>query len=128
MAACALCGRRSPEISEALAACVDCIRVEPEEALGLTRAAHARTRCAFGLPASAPQSTGGVKCVLCAQECLIGEGERGYCGLRTARSGRLVQLAGTPRQGLLDWYRDRLPTNCVADRSEEHTSELQSLS
>ena len=115
MAACALCGRRSPEISEALAACVDCIRAGPEEALGLTRAAHARTRCAFGLPASAPQSTGGVKCVLCAQECLIGEGERGYCGLRTARSGRLVQLAGTPRQGLLDWYRDPLPTNCVAD-------------
>jgi pyruvate formate lyase activating enzyme len=45
----------------------------------------------------------------------MGEGERGYCGLRTARGGRIVHLAGTPRQGLVEWYRDPLPTNCVAD-------------
>jgi len=38
----------------------------------------------------------------------------GYCGLRIARDGRLVHLAGTPRRGLLQWYRDPLPTNCVA--------------
>jgi pyruvate formate lyase activating enzyme len=29
--------------------------------------------------------------------------------------GKLVQLAGTPQRGLLHWYRDQLPTNCVAD-------------
>jgi pyruvate formate lyase activating enzyme len=45
----------------------------------------------------------------------MGEGERGYCGLRTARQGRLVHLAGTPPRGILEWYRDPLPTNCVAD-------------
>jgi pyruvate formate lyase activating enzyme len=45
----------------------------------------------------------------------MGEGERGYCGLRTARGGRIVHLAGTPGRGLLEWYRDPLPTNCVAD-------------
>jgi pyruvate formate lyase activating enzyme len=43
------------------------------------------------------------------------EGERGYCGLRTVRKGRLVHLAGTSSRGMLEWYRDPLPTNCVAD-------------
>jgi pyruvate formate lyase activating enzyme len=35
--------------------------------------------------------------------------------LREVREGRLHHLAGTPDQGLLHWYRDPLPTNCVAD-------------
>jgi pyruvate formate lyase activating enzyme len=35
--------------------------------------------------------------------------------LRAAQRGRLIHLAGTPERGLLDWYRDPLPTNCVAD-------------
>jgi pyruvate formate lyase activating enzyme len=56
-----------------------------------------------------------VACSLCARGCRIGEGERGYCSLRTLRRGRLVHLAGTSRRGLLRWYRDPLPTNCVAD-------------
>jgi pyruvate formate lyase activating enzyme len=46
---------------------------------------------------------------------VIGEGERGFCGLRTVLDGELVALAGTPERGLLHWYRDPLPTNCVAD-------------
>jgi pyruvate formate lyase activating enzyme len=45
----------------------------------------------------------------------MGEGERGFCGLRTVRNGKLVHFAGTPARGLLSWYRDPLPTNCVAD-------------
>lgn len=45
----------------------------------------------------------------------MGEGERGFCGLRTVRGGRLVHLAGTPKAGLLQSYHDPLPTNCVAD-------------
>ena len=45
----------------------------------------------------------------------MAEGDRGYCGLRAVRDGRLVHLAGTRRRGLLAWYRDPLPTNCVAD-------------
>jgi pyruvate formate lyase activating enzyme len=35
--------------------------------------------------------------------------------MRTAHAGRLLHLAGTPERGLLHWYRDPLPTNCVAD-------------
>jgi len=43
------------------------------------------------------------------------EGERGFCNLREARGGRLVHLAGIPAKGILHWYFDPLPTNCVAD-------------
>jgi pyruvate formate lyase activating enzyme len=56
-----------------------------------------------------------VACGLCGAECRIGEGDRGFCGLREARDGRLRHLAGTPGRGVLSWYRDTLPTNCVAD-------------
>jgi pyruvate formate lyase activating enzyme len=51
----------------------------------------------------------------CGAGCLIAEGERGFCGLRTVREGKLRHLAGTRRRGVLHWYRDPLPTNCVAD-------------
>ncbi|MCL6545138.1 MAG: radical SAM protein [Bryobacteraceae bacterium] len=34
--------------------------------------------------------------------------------MRVVRKGRLENLAGTPERGLLQWYRDPLPTNCVA--------------
>jgi pyruvate formate lyase activating enzyme len=77
--------------------------------------AHARSRAEFGLPTRPPRNPNGVRCSLCANECVIGEGQRGFCGLRTVRGGRLVHLAGTPDRGLLQWYRDPLPTNCVAD-------------
>jgi pyruvate formate lyase activating enzyme len=46
---------------------------------------------------------------------VIGEGERGFCGLREVREGKLHHRAGTPKAGLVHWYRDPLPTNCVAD-------------
>jgi pyruvate formate lyase activating enzyme len=42
-------------------------------------------------------------------------GETGYCGLRLNDNGKLRHLAGTPAKGLLHWYYDPLPTNCVAD-------------
>lgn len=35
--------------------------------------------------------------------------------MRSVENGRLVHQAGTPKRGLLHWYRDPLPTNCVAD-------------
>jgi len=81
----------------------------------MAQEAHGRTRRAFGLPAAPPRQAGGLPCVLCARECSMAEGDRGYCGLRAVRDGRLVHLAGTRRRGLLARYRDPLPTNCVAD-------------
>lgn len=112
---CRLCGRRSALVAAALGVCGDCIRSRPAEALVETENAHAQARRWFGLPPSTPDAPAGVQCVLCSRRCRIGEGERGYCGLRTARVGRLVHAAGVPARGLLQWYRDPLPTNCVAD-------------
>lgn len=114
MAACAICGKKSRKVSSGLGVCLDCIRDDPEEALKFTGSRHAASRGAFGLPASAPRG-GEVRCGLCLQECRIPEGEYGYCGMRSAFNGRLVHHAGTPQRGLLHWYRDPLPTNCVAD-------------
>jgi pyruvate formate lyase activating enzyme len=34
--------------------------------------------------------------------------------MRIALNGKMVHLAGTASRGLLHWYRDPLPTNCVA--------------
>ncbi len=112
---CGLCGDCSRPISTSLGVCGACIRAQPREALRLTGAVHRETRRAFALPLAPPQNATGISCQLCARECRIGEGERGFCGLRTVRKGRLVHFAGIPRRGLLHWYRDALPTNCVAD-------------
>jgi pyruvate formate lyase activating enzyme len=111
---CRVCGRRSPLIPAVLSACAGCIRDRPGEALPPIRETHGGIREEFGLPRQAPRTAGGVECPLCANACRLGEGELGLCGLRTARDGRLVHLAGTPRGALVSWYDDPLPTNCVA--------------
>ncbi len=67
------------------------------------------------LPAGPPRATEGVSCRVCGNLCRMAPGERGFCGLRVNREGRLVQLAGTPDRGVATWYHDPLPTNCVAD-------------
>lgn len=111
---CRLCGARSRLIAAHLGVCLDCIRQRPQEALPIAAAAHTAARRLFDLPGRPPHTEGGHRCGLCAQDCRIGEGERGYCGLHEVRRGTLRHLAGTPAQGLLHWYRDPLPTNCVA--------------
>lgn len=111
---CQLCGRHSRLVASHLGVCGPCIRQRPTEAEPLVEAAQARTRRDFDLPVAAPRTEGGIRCALCAHECMLGEGEIGYCGLRTVRRGRLIHLAGTAERGLLHWYRDPLPTNCVA--------------
>jgi pyruvate formate lyase activating enzyme len=96
-----------------LGICPDCARTE--RAVSHARAVHESSRQAFGLPGSPPRSEGGVACPLCGAACVIGESERGFCGLRTVEGGRLRHLGGTAARGILHWYRDPLPTNCVAD-------------
>jgi pyruvate formate lyase activating enzyme len=112
---CALCSSRSRLVAAQLGVCGDCIRSRPREALEITGAAHAAARRLFDLPEQPPRTEGGRRCGLCVQDCVIGEGERGYCGLCMVTEGKLRHLAGTPSRGLLHWYRDPLPTNCVAD-------------
>ncbi len=112
---CKLCGRRSRLIAGQLGLCVECIRGQPGESLAVADEVHAAARRMFDLPQPAPRAEEGHRCGLCVQDCVIGEGERGFCGLREVRDGELHHVAGTPERGLLHWYRDGLPTNCVAD-------------
>ncbi len=113
-AQCGICGQKSPLIAATLSVCTDCIRQRPEQAQAALRAAQQTSRQEFGLPVLPPTS-GDVECPLCVNACRMAEGERGFCNLRLARDGRLVHLAGTPAKGILRWYFDPLPTNCVAD-------------
>lgn len=114
MGKCKICGEKSPLISEKLGVCKKCICEKPEEALKITDKVHMESRATFGLPAKPPQTPNGLLCGLCQNNCKIGNGERGYCGLVTNINNKLVRLAGTPEKGVLEWYYDPLPTNCVA--------------
>lgn len=112
---CPLCLQERPYLPAAVGACAECLQVRYREARPHIEAVQVASRAEFGLPDAPPRHPDGVQCVMCSNECAIGEGLRGFCGLRTVREGRLIHLAGTPARGLLHWYRDPLPTNCVAD-------------
>jgi pyruvate formate lyase activating enzyme len=44
--------------------------------------------------------------------CKVGDGEAGYCGIRQGDDGNVVR---STRGAVLQWYYDKLPTNCVAE-------------
>ena len=110
-----MCGDRSRLIAAWLGVCGACLREEPEKARRLAVEAHQRARALFDLPEQSPRTEGGIRCGRCVQDCVIGEGEKGFCGLRRVQAGQLEVTAGRSDGGLLHWYRDGLPTNCVAD-------------
>ncbi len=110
---CQVCGRTSL-VSHNLAACADCIRQHPDQVMPHIRQLQAKTRQEFDLPQQPPHEPEGIRCPLCVNECQIPEGERGFCGLRTNLQSKLVHLGGTAPKGILHWYHDPLPTNCVA--------------
>lgn len=112
---CSSCHRDLPVVSARLGVCADCLREVASAQRRRLSTIHAESRTIFGLTTAPPRQTAGIRCTLCSNECVIGENRRGFCGLRTVHRGKLVHLAGTPTHGLLDWYRDPLPTNCVAD-------------
>ena len=91
---CQLCARPAQVVSAALGLCADCLRAGSPAARERADSVHAASRTEFDLPPAPPRAQPGARCLLCANECAIAEGERGYCGLRTARRGRLVHLAG----------------------------------
>jgi len=111
---CQICGEQSPVISSQLGVCLRCIREKPEEALEITDKVHAESRGVFGFPPKPPRDPNGISCGVCSNDCKIGVGEKGFCGLVFNSGGRLVRMGGTPEKGVLQWYYDPLPTNCVA--------------
>lgn len=90
--------------------CGNCIREEFPKVKEHLKGVHQREREGFGLPGIPPKTQEGVNCGICVNECRVGVGEKGFCGIRENQDGKLVA-----REGLLDWYYDPLPTNCVGD-------------
>jgi pyruvate formate lyase activating enzyme len=113
MGKCQVCGKEAVTISSSLGVCLDCIRDRTEKALEVTRQVHARSRAVFGLPAEPPRDASGLVCGVCVNECVIGVGKSGFCGLIRNVGGRLKRFGGTVEKGVLEWYYDGLPTNCV---------------
>lgn len=112
---CQICRQAKSDVSETLGICLDCLQKDSFQAQQQIATAHARSRAPFNLPGSPPRNEDGIRCRICGNECQIKEGEYGFCGLRTVRKGRLVHLAGKPRNGLLQWTREPLPADCVAN-------------
>ncbi|RJS71781.1 MAG: radical SAM protein [Candidatus Syntrophoarchaeum sp. WYZ-LMO15] len=107
---CIVCGKK--EVSKTLSLCLECIRRGEGGDTHLKRA-HEVARRGFPLPPDLPRDPDGVKCNLCSNECQIGEGERGYCGLRENVRGRLISKVSSDA-ALACTYLDPLPTNCCA--------------
>mgnify|MGYP000147265773 CR=1 FL=1 len=110
---CKVCGKKSETIAEILGVCVDCIRWKFEKALPHLKNAHRLSRIRLGLPVEPPKTLGGIPCNLCSNECVIGVGEKGFCGLRKNVNGKLESLTN-PNQGILYAYQDPHVTNCCA--------------
>ena len=111
---CQICKKNSILISSQLGVCLQCIRTRPEKALAITDKIHAESRGKFGLPPKPPRKPDGILCGVCANDCKISVGEKGFCGLVFNVNGKLVRMGGTPDKGVLQWYYDPLPTNCVS--------------
>ncbi len=113
MVQCQLCQIKSIFTSKELGVCRDCIKDNPGAALTIARQVQYKSRAAFRLPEKPPKDPGGIPCRVCVNECRIGEGGVGYCGLRRNEEGNLRGVSA--EDGKLSWYHDPLPTNCVAD-------------
>lgn len=110
---CRVCGKRSALMSSRLGVCATCVRERPDEVIPVAKEIHRDVRDQFGLVAEPPRTGGGIGCNLCANECVIGVGESGFCGLRVNVDGRLRALVG-PDKGLMYMYLDPQVTNCCA--------------
>lgn len=112
MGKCRYCGKSSITISNTLGYCYHCIREHREEIFPEIFKVHEKSRVVFGLPPSVPKIENGRICQLCTNMCKIGQGEKGFCGIRENKNGSLI---GGVNKGNLSFYYDPLPTNCVAD-------------
>lgn len=121
MARCAWCGEASLLISRGLEVCGRCLGQgqdcadfgELGRAGALVVEKHVAARRRWLLPPTPPEDEGGLACAQCANSCRVGVGGQGYCGLRRNVSGHWEGVSA--ERGVVSWYYDDLPTNCVAD-------------
>lgn len=110
---CAGCGKDVEILSQTLPICSECLRKGGETIQSCIENAHLLSRKPFHLVEHPPRDKSGILCRVCVNRCRIPEGGWGYCGLRTQREGKL--RGASAEEGLVSWYHDGLPTNCVAD-------------
>jgi pyruvate formate lyase activating enzyme len=108
-AQCVICGKSPPIFSKFLGICPSCVKKDEDEVLNFTKNAHRKARDIWNLPPSIPRGDG-VECRICANKCIIREGESGFCGIRKNQAGKIVNQAG--KGAFLHTYLDALPTNC----------------
>jgi pyruvate formate lyase activating enzyme len=113
MGICRHCGDSAPTISDILGFCADCIRDRFDDVWPEIKSIHHESRKVYGLPIEPPRAEDGISCPQCFHGCIIPEGGKGYCGVRSVQNGKL--RGGRPQEGNLSYYHDPLPTNCVAD-------------
>ena len=109
MISCLICGKKTA--ARAVGACADCLRLFPQNRV--VPSSHSTSREKFGLPPSPPRHNTGLLCPLCANQCRLNEGDKGYCGLRRNEGGKIRTLTSA-RTALAHIYLDPLPTNCCA--------------
>ncbi|MEM4966376.1 MAG: radical SAM protein [Sulfolobales archaeon] len=112
MSRCLLCGS-DRLVSDSIGVCVECLRRDPDKALAIVRNRRIKWRISVDLPLHPPRHDKGLRCSVCVNECVIGDGFRGYCGVWMNSGGRMRMLAGSGRV-LAYAYLDPIPTNCVA--------------
>jgi len=111
---CRVCGEQKDLIAKAIAVCGDCLRQGSTKGRALAIRAHARPRRELGLPEVAPRDEATRACEVCANACQPSDGQRGLCGAREAKDGRVEPRVGTAREAAVFWKAFPLPTNCCA--------------
>ena len=111
---CQICSKESPEISEKLGVCKECILTQNQEAMEIINKTRVKYRMKYNLTIAPPKTRKGLTCGDCVNYCRFGEGEIGFCNLVKNVNQKLVRLAGDEKNGLFSFYYDPLPTNCVA--------------
>lgn len=114
MPSCRHCGAASFNTAKAVGYCAACISEGKNFIYENLNKMHMEVRKKSGVPFYTPQAEEGVFCPVCCRGCRPTPGEIGYCGLKENRDGKLIHLAGVSSKGLLEYFFDSLPTNCVA--------------
>jgi len=111
---CRICGKESVTISSYLGVCISCFRKHGGKALEIPLKSHYRFRDRIGLPKQPPRTVNGLKCKFCGNECSLGNGERGFCGIIVNKNGKLMPITNDWSMAVGLYYLDPHPTNCVA--------------
>jgi pyruvate formate lyase activating enzyme len=108
---CHVCHKPQKIIAKELGVCLDCIRNNFEKAKPYIDKVHKKVREEFKLPLTPPRDKDGLKCDICVNECVIGKGNIGYCGIRKNVGGEFHDWGG----GALTYYNDFMARDCLLE-------------